>query len=97
MKPSKREARYRMKIIQENNYNKAEQKILDEAAAEMPRSYKDIYEAQKSGVIYWFMAVIGAERTARAFFNMGNSFNEFAEAFEEYSKTAKEMCRAEVN
>ena len=53
-----------MKIIQENQYNKAEQRILDEAASEMPRSYEDIYEAQRGGAVYWFMAVISSMRVS---------------------------------
>lgn len=80
MKLSKKERRYRMKIIQENNYNKAEQKILDEAAAEMPRSYKDIYEAQRGGAVYFFMAVIASNRVSRAFLKMGNGLSSLAGA-----------------
>lgn len=84
-----------MKIIQKNRYNKAEQRILDEAASEMPRSYKDIYEAQRGGVVYWFMAVIGSMRVTKAFANAGNSMNELTEAVCNFSREAKELCGME--
>ena len=88
MKLSKKERRYRTKIIQENQYNKAEQRILDEAASEMPRSYKDIYEAQRGGVVYFFMAVI-ASMVSRAFANAGNSFLDLAEAVSNFQEAVK--------
>lgn len=95
MKLSKKERRYRTKIIQENQYNKAEQRMLDEAASEMPRSYKDIYEAQRGGVVYWFMAVIGSMRATKAFANAGNSMDELAEAVCNFGREAKELCGME--
>lgn len=78
-----------MKIIQENNYNKAEQKILDEAAVEMPRSYKDIYEAQRGGALYWFMLIIASMRVSRAFINVGNSTKDVAEAARKFREAAR--------
>lgn len=92
MKLSKKERRYRIKIIQENQYNKSEQRILDEAAQEMPRSYKDIYEAQRGGAVYWFTAIIGSMRATNAFANAGNSMNELAEAVCGFGREAKELC-----
>ena len=97
MKLSKKEHRYRMKIIQENNYNKAEQKILDEAAMEMPSRYEDIYEAQRGGAVYCFMAIIGSVRAAKAFANMGNSLDEMTEGIRDIGRAAKEACGAEDN
>lgn len=97
MKLSKKERRYRMKIIQENQYNKDEQRILDEAASEMPRSYKDIYEAQRGGAVYWFMAIIGSMRLTKALFNTGNLIDEITEAIGEFGGTAKELCGTEEN
>lgn len=97
MKLSKKEHRYRMKIIQENQYNKEEQRILDEAASEMPRSYKDIYEAQRGGAVYWFMAIIGSMRLTKALFNTGNSIDEITESIGEFGRTAKELCGTEEN
>lgn len=91
MKLSKKEARYRMKIIQENRYNKEEQRILDKAAAEMPRRYEDIYEAQRGGAVYWFMAIIGSMRASRALASAGNSFTELSGAFDEFRKTVREI------
>lgn len=89
MKLSKKERRYRMKIIQENQYNKAEQRILDEAVAEMRRSYKDIYEAQRGGALYWFMLVIASMRVSRAFINVGNSTKDIAEAARKFGEAAR--------
>lgn len=97
MRLSKKERRYRMKIIQENQYNKGEQRILDEAASEMPRSYQDIYEAQRGGAVYWFMAIIGSMRLTKALSNTGNSIGEMTEAIGEFGRTAREMCGAEEN
>lgn len=95
MRLTKKERRYRMKIIQENRYNKAEQRILDEAASEMLRSYEDIYEAQRGGAVYWFMAIIGSMRASRAFCNVGNSMNELSEAVCDFGREAKELCGME--
>lgn len=89
MKLSKKERRYRMKIIQENQYNKGEQRILDEAAAEMPRSYGDIYEAQRGGVVCFFMAVIASMRASRAFANVGNSFSDLAEVVSNFQEAVR--------
>lgn len=89
MRLTKKERRYRMKIIQENQYNKAEQRILDEAASEMPRSYEDIYEAQRGGAVYWFMAVISSMRVSRAFCNVGNSTKDIAEAARKFGEAAR--------
>lgn len=95
MKLSNKERRYRMKIIQENQYDKFEQRILDEAVSKMSRSYKDIYETQRTGLIYWFMVDIGSTRAIKAFVNAGNSFNEVTEAFGEFRKMMKELCEVE--
>lgn len=89
MKLSKKERRYRTKIIQENQYNKYEQRILDEAVSEMPQSYKDIYEAQIGGVVYFFMAVIASMRASRAFANAGNSFLDLAEAASNFREAVR--------
>lgn len=89
MKLSKKERRYRMKIIQENQYNKGEQRILDEAAEEMPRSYQDIYEAQRGGAVYFFMAVIALMRVSRAFASVGNRFSDLAEAASNFQEAAR--------
>lgn len=97
MKLSKKEYRYRMKIIQENNYNKAEQKILDEATMEIPSRYEDIYEAQRGGVVYCFMAIIESIRVAKAFASVGKSFDEITEGLEKFERAVKETCGAEGN
>lgn len=97
MKLSKKERRYRMKIIQENQYNKGEQRILDEAASEMPRSYGDIYEAQRGGVVYFFMAVIASMRASRAFANVGNSCGELSRAVCEFGHMVGEIVSGGEN
>lgn len=89
MKLSNKERRYRMKIIQENQYDKFEQRILDEAASEMPRSYQDIYEAQRGGAVYFFMAVIASMRVSRAFANAGNSFSDLVEAASNFREAVR--------
>lgn len=86
-----------MKIIQENHYNKDEQRILDEAALGKPQSYKDIYESQRGGAVYCFMAIIGSMRLARAFANVGKSFAETAGAIARFGRAVKGTYRAEDN
>ncbi len=66
MRLSKAEHKYRIKFIQECHYNKAEQRIFDEAVAAMSETYKRIYKSMRSGYVYMFMATITAQRAARA-------------------------------
>ena len=54
---SNREAKFRKKFIAEHHYNKAEQKIFDEAVREQG-GYEIFYAAEKVGEYYSFMTVI---------------------------------------
>ena len=54
---SNREAKFRKKFIAEHHYNKAEQKIFDEAVREQG-GYAVVYAAVKRGHTYAFMTVI---------------------------------------
>ena len=79
MRLSRKESRFRIKIIQENHYNKVEQKILDKAVSEMTIRYKDVYKAQRIGRCYVFMAVIAEHRLSKAFETIGIMAKQAAE------------------
>lgn len=90
MKLSKKEAKARMKLIQENHYDKEEQRILDEAAAEMPRSYADLYEMHRHGGTYWYNVVIANRRIGRAARALGQTAEEAAEGLRVFAGLARE-------
>lgn len=101
MQLSRKEQIFRIKFIQECHYNKAEQRIFDEAVAAMGETYKRIYKSMRSGYVYTFMALIASNRLSRAFYNMGVSAAEAAESIQtvirQFSKIKnKEMTLNEV-
>lgn len=61
---SNREAKFRKKFIAEHHYNKAEQKIFDEAVREQG-GYAIVYAAVKVGEYYAFMTVITLRRLSK--------------------------------
>ena len=61
---SNREAKFRKKFIAEHHYNKAEQKIFDEAVREQG-GYAIVYAAVKVGEYYAFMTVIALRRLSK--------------------------------
>jgi len=71
---SKQESKYRIKFIQEHHYNKFEQKQFDEAKNRLGLSYKELYNNVKNGRTYMFMAVIAANKMAKAMWDIGSSF-----------------------
>ena len=58
---SNREAKFRKKFIAEHHYNKAEQKIFDEAVREQG-GYTVVYAEVKKGYIYLFMTGIALRK-----------------------------------
>ena len=74
----------------------AEVAAYDETVGK-PQSYKDIYESQRGGAVYCFMAIIGSMRLARAFANVGKSFAETAGAIARFGRAVKGTYRAEDN
>lgn len=91
MRLSKREAKARTKLIQENHYNKEEQRILDEAAVEMPRSYSDLYYLHRNGVHLWYSLVIANARIGRAFRATGVTADELAAAVNRFAAATKDF------
>ena len=61
---SNREAKLRKKFIAEHHYNKAEQKIFDEAVREQG-GYAIVYAAVKIGCIYPFMTGIALRKLSQ--------------------------------
>ena len=61
---SNREVKFRKKFIAEHHYNKAEQKIFDEAVREQG-GYATVYAAVKIGEYYAFMTVITLRRLSK--------------------------------
>lgn len=96
MRLSKRESKYRVKIIQERHYNKGEQRILDQAAAENGYTYKRIYNAHRRGETYAFMAVIAMTRASKAFAGIGIAASDMAESFGRLAEASgKELLRTD--
>lgn len=96
MRLSRKEARFRIKIIQENHYNKVEQKILDKAISEMTIRYKDVYKTQHIGMCYVFMAVIAAHRLSKAFETIGIMSKQALEGISAMNALYRENMCSEI-
>lgn len=79
MKLSRREAKNRMRFIQEHHYNKAEQRILDDAAPKLC-GYTEIYIAYRKGAVFGFMASISILRLSRTMRRAGATVQELTDA-----------------
>lgn len=86
MKLSRKEAKYRIKLVQELHYNKAEQKIMDETIQSLNSSYKMVYKEARQGIVFSFMAIIATERATKAIRNIGVSSEMAAENLLKISK-----------
>ena len=69
MNLTKNEAKYRIKLMQENHYTKEEQKEIDVAIKNQNLSYKRVYLDLKDGLLYFFI-----RRATKAFQLLGSSF-----------------------
>ena len=85
MRLTKRESKYRLKLIAECQYNKSEQRILDNAAAEDSRSYYDLYNDMRSGRINAYALEIAALRLSSAIRKATVTINEFTETILRFS------------
>ena len=74
MNLTKNEAKYRIKLMQENHYTKEEQKEIDVAIKNQNLSYKRVYLDLKDGLLYFFILEIGVRRATKAFQSLGSSF-----------------------
>lgn len=89
MKLTRKEAQFRMKLIQENHYDKKEQQIVTTAIVTQGLSYKRVYTEWKRGKIYFFMAAISVSRVNKAFIALGISTVIAAENMRMLSVSAK--------
>lgn len=83
---TKSEYKHRVKFIQEHHYNKAEQRILDEAKRSLGMSYKELYRNMRRGIVYSFMSTIAMRRVSGALYTWGVSANQAIESFNELNK-----------
>lgn len=90
---SRTEYKHRIKFIQECHYNKAEQRIFDDAVAAMSETYKEAYKSMRNGKIYLFMATITVKRAAKA---MSNACVSVAQATRCLSTIGKVIKESEV-
>lgn len=81
MKLSKREARYRTKLIQEWHLTKSEQRMIDKAAE--GKGYLSLYVEQKLGIPNGHLAAISLIRASKCLVRAGISAREAADAIGE--------------
>lgn len=74
MNLTKNEAKYRIRLMQENHYTKEEQQEIDVAIKNQNLSYKRVYSDLKNGLLYFFILEIGVRRATKAFQLLGSSF-----------------------
>ena len=86
---SKRELKYRIKFIQENHYNKFEQRIFDDGIRSHQYTYRQFYKEWRSGRQYWFILEIVNYRASMAVSQLGRAFKESAKVFGEISCSYK--------
>lgn len=82
MKLSRKEAKYRIKFIQEHHYNKAEQRLMDATMSLQNTSYKRVYKRARKGIVFSFMVIISTERATKAIRNIGMSAETTAESLD---------------
>lgn len=94
MRLSKKEAKYRIKFIQECHYNKFEQRQLDKAKNDLNKTYKCIYKDMRKGIVYLFMATISTNRAAKSITKAGVTVAQAAQTLAMFGKVimASEGC-----
>ena len=70
------ESKCRIKLIQEKNLSKEEQRFLDIALARLKKSYSAAYTDYCNGLFFTYDMAIGARRASRAFAKTGVSASE---------------------
>lgn len=80
-KLSRREARARMRFIQEHHYNGEEQRIMDRAVAQMGVTYVELYRKVKNGHFYIFMNAIHCRRLGKAMASVNSTVEDAIWAF----------------
>lgn len=87
---SKADHKCRMKFIQENHYDKAEQKYFDNAKAIIGLTYKELYMAYRRGDIFYFMYDISVKRVGKVMSKLGVSAQQVTEAFSAFGRALAE-------
>ena len=84
-----RESECRIKLIQENHYDKECQQILDDTISKQNKRYSTAYADFRKGRTFWLDVTIGLVRGARAFAKAGVSESRAADAIRNLSEAAK--------
>lgn len=66
MQLSKKERKFRTRLIQENHFNKQEQRKLDVAHNRLQKTFTKIYRLERNGHTHFFMAEIATSRLSKA-------------------------------
>lgn len=92
---SRRERTARTKIIQENHYNRKEQRRLDRYVEQHHVTYNWVYTRIKGGAFLAFMAENGVERIAAAFLKAAVQSATISDAFENMAKAIRNLRAAD--
>ena len=92
---SRRERTARTKIIQENHYNRKEQRRLDRYVEQHHITYNWVYTRIKGGAFLAFMAENGVERIAAAFLKASAQSATVSDAFEKMAKAIRALRAAD--
>lgn len=88
---SRRERTARTKIIQENHYNRKEQRRLDRYVEQHHITYNWVYTRIKGGAFLAFMAENGVERLATAFLKASAQSSTVSDAFRNIAKAIRNL------
>ena len=88
---SRRERTARTKIIQENHYNRKEQRRLDRYVEQHHITYNWVYTRIKGGAFLAFMAENGVERIATAFLKVTVQSAKISDSFEKMAKAIRAL------
>lgn len=81
MKLSKSERAFRIKLVQENHYDKTSQKLLDETVKECNVSYSGLYKDYRCGIAHYYQLRIAMSRSAQGLIRTAQSMMELSDAF----------------
>ena len=96
MRLTKKEAKYRTKLVQEGHYNKEEQAILDAAVIGAGLTYKEAYVESKNGKSYKFALEFTMRRLNRAAAKFGASAKEAAAGMAKMGAALKKCITPEM-
>lgn len=94
MKLSKRERDFRIKLIQENHYDKTDQKILDEAVGEFGESYAGVYKDYRKGLVHCSSFKKLLKKSIQGTGYVVKSMDELTDEFIKYGDSLQEFLSA---